>query len=73
MSSDYLCDAGNSCLLIIDIQEKLTAAMPQKVTKRVISNTGILSKAAGQLDVPVIATAQTGSARLCNLVPIGGR
>ncbi len=58
MSSDYLCDAGNSCLLIIDIQEKLTAAMPQKVTKRVISNTGILSKAAGQLDVPVIATAQ---------------
>lgn len=58
MSSDYLCDAANSCLLIIDIQEKLTAAMPQKVTRRIISNTGILLQAAGRLEVPVITTAQ---------------
>lgn len=58
MSADYLCDAANGCLIIIDIQEKLMAAMPPKVTKRVISNTGILLKAAGRLNVPVIATAQ---------------
>ena len=58
MSADYLCDAANGCLIIIDIQEKLTMAMPPKVTKRVIGNTGILLKAAARLNVPVITTAQ---------------
>ena len=52
------CDVENSLLLIIDIQTKLGQAMPTKVLNRVISNTSLLSRAAGLLDVPVVVTEQ---------------
>lgn len=52
------CDVENSLLLIIDIQTRLGQAMPTKVLNRVISNTALLSRAAGLLDVPVLVTEQ---------------
>lgn len=52
------CAVENSLLLIIDIQTKLGQAMPTKVLHRVISNTGLMSRAAGLLDVPVLVTEQ---------------
>lgn len=52
------CDVENSLLLVIDIQTKLGQAMPTKVLNRVISNTALLSRAAGLLDVPVLVTEQ---------------
>ncbi len=52
------CDVENSLLLIIDIQTKLGQAMPTKVLNRVISNTALLSRAAGLLDVPILVTEQ---------------
>ena len=58
MSSKHLTDVNNSCFIIIDIQEKLTPAMPIKVTNRIFSNASILLEAAAELDVPVITTAQ---------------
>jgi len=53
-----LCDVDDSCLIVIDIQAKLSAAIPEKVIDRLRKNTAILLNAANLLSVPVIATAQ---------------
>jgi len=53
-----LCDVDNSCLIIIDVQAKLSSAIPEKVISRLRKSTDILLNAANQLNVPVIATAQ---------------
>ena len=45
-----------SCLLVIDIQEKLLAAMHEG--KTVTRNAGILLRAAQRLEVPVVASEQ---------------
>lgn len=57
-ADNLLCFAENSCLLIIDIQSRLTAAMPGKVLERLKRNTSLLIKAAKLLPVPVFATQQ---------------
>jgi len=53
-----LCNENDSCLIVIDIQVKLSHAIPVKVIDRLRKNTDILLNAAKQLNVPVIATAQ---------------
>jgi Amidases related to nicotinamidase len=53
-----LCHSNESCLLVIDIQTRLTASMPDKVIERLKKNSTLLIKAAGMLSVPVIATRQ---------------
>lgn len=57
-ASDLICDAARSALLVIDIQERLSSAMPEKVLEKITQNTGRLIQAANMLDVPVIATEQ---------------
>ena len=57
-TSNLLCDSKNSCLVIIDIQERLSAAIPEKVMSRLRKNTSILLNAANELSIPIIATAQ---------------
>ena len=57
-SKNLLCDVNTSCLMIVDIQEKLTAVMPEKVINRLKSNVDILLTAANQLNVTIIATMQ---------------
>jgi nicotinamidase-related amidase len=57
-SLQQLCNIEDSCLVIIDVQEKLTAAFPAKVINRLRKNTDILLNAATELNVPVITTAQ---------------
>ena len=57
-TDNLLCSAENSCLLIIDIQSRLTAIMPGKVLERLKRNTSLLLKAANLLPVPVFATQQ---------------
>ena len=56
--STTLCDCNNSCLVIVDVQAKLSSAMPEKVISRLRKNTDILIKAANQSGVPIITTAQ---------------
>ena len=56
--SDTLCRQQASQLVIIDIQEKLGGAMPDKVLNRVLKNTVMLIDAAGRLDIPVTVTEQ---------------
>ena len=55
---NFLCDIEDSCLIIIDVQEKLTSAIPDKVINRLRKNTAILLNAANELNVPVISTVQ---------------
>ncbi len=56
--NDLICNVEDSLLLIVDIQTKLTAAMPVKVLVRLQKYTSLLLKAADLLDVPVVATEQ---------------
>ena len=53
-----LCNVENSCLMIVDIQEKLSLVMPEKVINRLKSNADVLLTAADRLNVPVIVTMQ---------------
>ena len=57
-SSVALCRVEESVLLIVDIQERLAAAMPEDSRETVFRNAGILLDAARLLDVPVILTEQ---------------
>lgn len=53
-----LAKAGQSQLLIIDIQERLASVMPAGILDNVLRNSKILIKAANQLDIPVVRTEQ---------------
>lgn len=53
-----LCDRNNSVLVIIDIQQKLAAAMPDKIMQKVIADTQLLIKAATLLNIPVLVSEQ---------------
>lgn len=51
-------DSANSILLVIDLQERLTKAMPAGVRDRVIEQVIVLLTAAERLRVPVVVTEQ---------------
>lgn len=53
-----LCDIKLSRLLIIDEQERLLGAMPEKARTQVLKNTAILLQAAQTLTIPVIRSEQ---------------
>lgn len=53
-----LCDAEKSQLVVIDIQQRLAAAMPEKVIARVKANNAILLQAANLLEVATISSEQ---------------
>lgn len=53
-----LCDRRHSRLLLIDLQERLLAAMPEDERALVQRNTGRLIEAARLLDIPVETTLQ---------------
>jgi len=53
-----LCDRRHSRLLLIDLQERLLAAMPEEERGTVERNTGRLVEAARLLEIPVEATLQ---------------
>ena len=51
-------DADKAVLVVIDIQERLVTAMPQKVYGRMLKTVEMLVQAARALDVPVVTTEQ---------------
>lgn len=51
-------DPKTTLLLVVDVQEKLAAAMPPDALERVVKNAGILIEAAKILGVPVLASEQ---------------
>lgn len=56
MSEPKLARAADSALVVIDIQERLAAAMPAR--EPVVRATRILLEAAARLDIPVLVTEQ---------------
>jgi nicotinamidase-related amidase len=54
----FFLDAGNSALVVIDVQEKLCRAMDEKVLRHMVANAGILMDAAAELKIPAIVTEQ---------------
>ena len=52
------CDATQSVLLVVDLQQRLGDAMPGKVLNRVILNTTLLARTAALLELPVLRTEQ---------------
>ncbi len=53
-----LCRRQDSVLLVVDIQERLAAAMPGEACERVFRSTGILAETAQLLGVPVFLSEQ---------------
>ena len=53
-----LCDKTNSQLLIIDVQQRLCAAMPEQALAQLLRNTTILITAAKALQIPLLVTEQ---------------
>ena len=56
MSQPKLARAGDSTLVVIDIQERLAAVMPARAS--VVRATGILLEVAARLNIPVLVTEQ---------------
>lgn len=78
-AENLICSAEDSCLLIIDMQTRLTAAMPGKVLERLKRNSTLLLNTANHLSIPVFATQQYPEglgpmeADIKNLLPGGYR
>ena len=53
-----LCEAENSQLVIVDVQQRLVAAMPAEPLKIMIKNSALLLDAAAILDIPVLCSEQ---------------
>jgi len=51
-------ERGNALLLVIDVQERLAAAMPAEARAQAEKNTAVLIQAAKRLGLPVVATEQ---------------
>jgi nicotinamidase-related amidase len=55
------CLAGDSLLVVADLQQVLGEAMPGKVLNRVLLNTNLLVRTAGLLNIPILHTEQNVS------------
>jgi nicotinamidase-related amidase len=55
---DLTLDKSSTLLLVVDVQEKLAAAMPDESCGRVVDNIGRLVRGAGILGIPVLVTEQ---------------
>ena len=64
-------EPASTLLLVVDVQEKLAAAMPQEALARLVQNTCILLDAARLLGVRVVATEQYPKGLGKTLPPIG--
>ena len=58
MSILSLAEAKHSQLVVIDVQERLVAAMPEKPRQQTLHNTALLTQAANTLKIPVTHTEQ---------------
>ena len=56
--NEFMVEPANAVLVIIDVQEKLCAAMDQDVLRQLSKNIGILLESAVELEIPVMFTEQ---------------
>ena len=57
-ASTLALDRADALLMVIDVQEKLAAAMPEAPLAELEKNAAVLIRAARRLEIPVIATEQ---------------
>jgi nicotinamidase-related amidase len=55
---EILPDSTSCALLVVDVQERLCAAMPGDVSTRLVRNVSILLECAREFDLPVLASEQ---------------
>ena len=58
MTALTLAEAKHSQLVVIDVQERLVAAVPEKSRQQTLSNTALLTQAANTLKIPITHTEQ---------------
>lgn len=58
IQNKFLLDPARAVLVVIDVQEKLCAAMDETVLRQLVRNAGILLQSAIELAIPVIFTEQ---------------
>jgi len=56
--TSLLCNENESVLVIIDVQERLSTAIPEKVLKKISEKINLLSQAAALLNIPVMVSEQ---------------
>ena len=56
--SKFILETSRAVLIVVDVQERLCAAMDQDVLRQLTRNTGILLESAQELNIPVIVTEQ---------------
>lgn len=64
---------ASTVLLVVDVQEKLAAAMPEDALSSVVRNTGILLDAAKALGVRVMASEQYPKGLGATLAPLAAK
>jgi nicotinamidase-related amidase len=57
-SSSLALHRSNAALLVVDIQERLAAAMPQDVLAQVVRNNAVLIETANRLGLPIVVSQQ---------------
>lgn len=58
MADPHLCQAARSQLLIVDMQERLAAAMEASAREAALRAAGILAEASGRMTIPVTVSEQ---------------
>jgi isochorismate hydrolase len=58
MIERFFLDREQAVLVVVDVQERLCAAMDDKVLERLTTNIGVLQQAATTLGLPALATEQ---------------
>ncbi|MCD4671840.1 MAG: isochorismatase family protein, partial [Anaerolineaceae bacterium] len=58
MTNQFQIEASDAILVIIDVQEKLSAAMPQDILEHMLQKVTTLLDAVHVLEIPVIVTEQ---------------
>lgn len=61
---------ASSLLLVVDVQERLAAAMPGDSLERLVKNTILLLEAASILNVPVVASEQYSKGLGATMAPV---
>ena len=56
--SNFLADSQDSLVVVMDVQQKLTSAMPTEAKENVIEKINILLTIANTLSIPIIVTEQ---------------
>ncbi len=63
-------ETGKSALLVVDVQERLMAAMPEMAGAKAAASTAQLVRGAGHLSVPVIVTEQYPKGLGCTVASV---